>query len=319
MLKILLVKTSSMGDVIHCLPVVTDIRTHFPDARIDWVVEESFAGIPVLHPGVSQVIPVAVRRWRKHVLSRTVHREAAAFMEKLRSQTYDVVLDLQGLLKSALITRLAHGTRCGFDRNSAREPIAAWFYDETVRIEKGRQAVERNRELAGRAFGYSPDSPVDYGIGAPALELPWLPARAHVALLHATSRDDKLWPEADWVALGTHLASRGICCLLPWGSAREHERSLRLAAQMPDAVVPPALTLGQAAAALKTSVAAVGVDTGLIHLAAALGVPSIALYCASDPGLTGLYAAGKAINLGSAGAPPDRSLVIDALNGLVAA
>lgn len=319
MLKILLVKTSSMGDVIHCLPVVGDIRANFPDARIDWVVEENFAGIPALHPGVSQVIPVAVRRWRKNPFSRAVHAEVGSFVTSLRSQIYDVVLDLQGLLKSALITRLAHGTRCGFDRQSAREPISARFYDEAVRIEKGRQAVERNRLLAGHVFGYTPDSPVDYGIVAPSIKLPWLPANPHAVLLHATSRDDKLWPEADWVAVGAHLAGRGISSVLPWGSAPELARSQRLAHQIPGAIVPPALTLGEAAAALGTSVAAIGVDTGLIHLAGALGVPSVAVYCASDPGLTGLYTCGKAINLGSAGAPPDSSAVIDALNSLVAA
>ena len=314
--KILLVKTSSMGDVIHNLPVVSDIRAHYPDAEIDWVVEESFAGIPTLHPGVNKVLPVAIRRWRKNPLSRAVRAEASAFLRQLRGKVYDVVLDTQGLFKSAVIARLAQGTRCGYDWHSAREPLAALFYDETVQVEKTLHAVERNRLLGGRAFGYIPDDPVSYGITAPSPDLPWLPAGPFAVLLHATSRDDKLWPEPGWITLGSHLAGKGVACVLPWGSAAEQQRSQRLAAQIPNAIVAPALTLGQAAALLSKAVAAVGVDTGLIHLAAALGVPVVALYCASEPGLTGVYTSSKAINLGGAGNPPDPASVISALEGL---
>lgn len=316
--KILLVKTSSMGDVIHNLPVVSDIRAHFPEAEIDWVVEESFAGIPALHPGVGTIIPVAVRRWRKNLLSRSVHAEISDFVTRLRSNTYDVVLDTQGLIKSALITRLAQGARCGFDRHSAREPLAALFYDKTLKIEKSLHAVVRNRLLAGRTFGYSPDETVDYGIAAPSLVLTGLPATPFVVLLHATSRDDKLWPEADWITLGAYLAGQGIACVLPWGSAAERQRSQRLTERIPNAVVPPALTLGQAASLLSLSIATVGVDTGLVHLAAALNVPAVAIYCASDPGLTGLYTSSQVVNLGRLGMPPDAASVIDALNRIAA-
>lgn len=317
--KILLVKTSSMGDVIHNLPVVSDILAHFPEAEIDWVVEESFAGIPALHPGVGEIIPVAVRRWRRNLFSRTVLAEISAFVTRLRSKTYDVVLDTQGLIKSAVIARLAQGARCGFDRKSAREPLAALFYDKTLRVEKNQPAVVRNRLLAGRTLGYSPDDPVNYGIAAPPLALPWLPTTSFVVLLHATSRDDKLWPETDWIALGTYLAGKGIACVLPWGSAAEQLRSQRLAEKIPLSVVPPALTLGQAASLISHSIATVGVDTGLVHLAAALTVPAIAIYCASDPGLTGLHvSSGQAINLGGAGTPPDTASVIEALNKIAA-
>jgi heptosyltransferase-1 len=281
------------------------------------VVEESFAGIPALHPGVGEIIPVAVRRWRKNLFSRTAHTEILAFVRRLRGKAYDVVLDTQGLIKSAIITLLAQGARCGLDRQSAREPLAALFYDKTIRVEKNLHAVVRNRLLAGLALGYSPDDPVNYGIAAPALALPWLPTTPYVVLLHATSRDDKLWPEADWIALGAFLAGKGIACVLPWGSEAERLRSQRLAEKISLSVAPPALTLGQAASLISHSIATVGVDTGLVHLAAALTVPAIAIYCASNPGLTGLYTNSQAVNLGRAGAPPDAASVIDALNGMV--
>lgn len=315
--KILLVKTSSMGDVIHNLPVVSDILLHFPDAEIDWVVEESFAGIPALHPGVRDIIPVAVRRWRKSPFSTTVRAELRNFRQRLRSKYYDVVLDSQGLIKSALITRLAQGARCGLDWSSAREPLAAVFYDRTIHVDKTLHAVERNRRLAGRAFGYTPDDTLNYGVVAPPLALPWLPASRYVVLLHATSRDSKLWPEAGWIELGAHLHRQGIRCVLPWGGSTEQQRSQRLAEQIPDSVVPPALGLDQAATMLSCAVAATGVDTGLIHLAAALNIPALAIYCASDPGLTGLHASGRVLNLGSAGAPPDTATVIAALDSLL--
>ncbi|BCB25217.1 lipopolysaccharide heptosyltransferase I [Sulfurimicrobium lacus] len=319
MLKILLVKTSSLGDVIHQLPAITDIRTHFPDARIDWVVEENFVELPALHPGVSRVIPVAVRRWRRALLNPATWREMAAFRQALQSLRYDMVLDSQGLVKSAAITLLAPGPHCGYDRASAREAIAALAYDKTIAIPKNLHAVERNRRLAGRALGYEPDTPVDYGVATPQTELSWLSSQPYAVLLHATSRADKEWPEADWLLLAAHLHASGMSCILPWGSSQEKERSERLAAQMANALVAPRLNLTQAAALLGNARAVVGVDTGLTHLAAALKVPVVALYCASEPGLTGVYTAGPGVNLGQAGRIPNPEEVIAALSGVMAA
>lgn len=304
MTPILLVKTSSLGDVIHNLPVATDIARHLPGAAIDWVVEESFAAIPRLHPAIQQVFPVAVRRWRKAALHPATWREIGAFRRQLQSRRYSTVLDTQGLIKSALITAFAHGERCGFDRASAREPLSARFYQHTYAVDRSLHAVERNRLLAAQAFGYTLDTPADYGISAPDLPLPWRPPGRYAVLLHATSREDKLWQEESWIALGAWLAQKGIASVLPWGSTAEKARSERLARSFPGAVVPPAQSLGELAVLLGGAQVTVGVDTGLTHLAAALKTPTVALYCASQPGLTGVYATGFARNLGDAGAPP---------------
>lgn len=319
MLKILLVKTSSLGDVIHQLPAVTDIRAHFPDAMIDWVVEENFAELPALHPGVSRVIPVAVRRWRRALLDPATWREMALFRKTLQALRYDLVLDSQGLIKSAAIALLAAGPRCGYDRASAREAIAALAYDKTIAMPKNLHAVERNRRLAGRLLGYEPESPVDYGVAIPRADLPWLGMKPYVVLLHATSRADKEWPEADWLVLAARLHASGLRCVLPWGSPLERVRSERLAAQMAEAIVPPRLNLTEAAALLGKARAVVGVDTGLTHLAAALNVPVVALYCASEPGLTGIYSAAPALNLGRWGQAPRPDEVGAALAGVMAA
>lgn len=312
--KILLVKTSSMGDVIHNLPVATDIQRNFPGAVLDWVVEEAFADIPKLHPAVRRVIPVAVRRWRRNAVGRATLRELKALRDDLRRETYDLVLDTQGLLKSALISRIARGHRVGLSRDSAREPVAARLYQQSFPIAKGEHAVKRNRELAARALGYTSTDEIDYGIHAPfepgLLEVPY------AALLHATSRAPKLWPESNWAQLGEYLKSLGMASVLPWGSAEERERSHRLAAQIAGAVVPPALSLSQAAALLARARIVIGVDTGLAHLAAALKRPVVGIYCATDPGLTGIYAPGLNVNLGGAGRSPTPAEAIAAVDRL---
>jgi heptosyltransferase-1 len=316
---ILLVKTSSLGDVLHNLPAVSDIARRYPNAQIDWLVEESFAALPRLHPAVRNVIPVSVRRWRKTLLSAATWREIAAFRGILGAQHYDIAIDTQGLVKSALLMRGAQGLRCGFDRDSAREPLASGLYQLTFTVAKGQHAVERNRQLAAQALGYALQGPADYGILPPAMARPeWLFPGPYVVFLHATSRADKLWDEAKWISVGSYLHEKGLRCVLPWGSAPEQARSLRLAEAIPGAITPPRLSLNEAASLLGGAYAVIGVDTGLAHLAAALGVPTIGIYASTDPALTGLYAGRCAVNLGNAGCAPDTAAVIEALRGIAA-
>ena len=311
-MRILLVKTSSLGDVIHNLPVVSDLSRSFPGATIDWCVEESFADIPRLHPAIGEVIPVAIRRWRKALLQRATWREIGEFRKRIARTPYDAILDTQGLIKSALIAHQASGPRLGYAAEVAREPLAARFYDQTFVIPPNAHAVERNRWLASAAFDMLPDLPLDYGIATPAVDLPWITSKRYAALLTATSRDDKLWAEANWIALAQSLAERGLTAVLPSGSARERERALRIAVAVPGAVVAPPLTLRELAGALGGAALTVGVDTGLAHLSTALGVPTIALFMASDPALTGVYGSGFCRNLGARGRAPTVAEVLTA-------
>ena len=312
--RILLVKTSSLGDVLHNLPVVSDIVGHYPAAQIDWLVEEDFAALPGLHPEVRRVIPVAVRRWRGKLLKAATWHEIAAFRTLLSGQYYDFAIDTQGLLKSALLMRGAHGLRCGFDRQSAREPFATCLYQRTFPVATGQHAVVRNRQLAAQAIGYTVYGNADYGIKPPVISRPdWLSEAPYAVLLHATSRADKLWDEANWIELGRYLHQKNVRCILPWGNEMEMTRSLRMAKAIPDAITPPPLNLIEAAFLLGSARATIGVDTGLSHLAAALNVPTIGIYTATDPALTGLYAGAHAVNLGSIGQAPDSASVIAAL------
>ena len=312
--NILLIKTSSLGDVVHNLPVVSDIRARFPRARIDWVVEESYRDIVDMHPGVHRAIPVALRRWRGNVLKLAHWREFGQFRQALAGMRYDCVIDTQGLIKSALLARAASGTRHGYAGASAREPLAAKFYDVKHVVPRDLHAVVRNRRLAALALGYEVPAVLDYGIAAPAAARALAP-EPYGVLLHATSGADKLWPEPAWERLGAELARQGCALLLPWGDAGERARSERIARALPKAVVPPALDIRGMAGLLAGAQAVIGVDTGLTHLAAALGRPVVALYCGTHPELTGVYAGQGAPvrNLGGPGLVPGVAEVLTAL------
>lgn len=317
-MRILLVKTSSLGDVIHNLPVVSDIRRHFPDAEIDWCVEDNFAAIPRLHPEVRRIIPVALRRWRKKLLQAATWKEIGEFRRQLAAEAYGAIIDTQGLLKSALIASRAKGPRLGYAADSAREPMAARCYQRHFHVPRELHAVVRNRRLAAAALGYQLDGEPDYGIDTAPGAFPWLPHRPYVVFLTATSRDDKLWPEANWLALGHSLNSMGFSAILPGGSTIERERAARLAAAIPGAVTAPPMSIPELAALLAGARAAIGVDTGLTHLAVALKVPTVAIYTATDPGLTGVLGAGFHRNLGGKAQTPPPDAVLGELQSVLA-
>ncbi len=313
-MRLLLIKTTSLGDVIHNLPVVSDLRLSLPAARIDWCVEESFAELPRLHPGVEQVIPVAIRRWRQRLGVWVTWQEMAAFRRRIAAVAYDYVLDTQGLLKSGLIARLAQGVRCGYAAEAAREPWAAKFYDATFVIPRNVHAVQRNRWLAAAAFDYPVDLPLDYGLSS-VVPAPIERSGERLAvLLTATSRDDKLWEESRWYALATALVVRGLTPVLPAGSAVERQRAERIVGAVAGSRVAPPMSLSALARLLASARLAVGVDTGLVHLAAALCVPVIALYTATDPALTGVLGTGFCRNLGGKAQSPSVADVLQVVD-----
>ena len=311
---ILFIKTSSLGDVIHHMPALTEARRRWPDARFEWVVEEAYAPLVRLHPAVSDVIPVASRRWRGRALAPTTWREIARFQHALRARRYDAVIDTQGLVRSALIARLARGRRHGYDAASIRERAASWFYDVRHGVARDLHAIARNRILTGRALGYAPDGGLDFGLARAALA----PAgNSYGILFHATARPEKEWPEASWIALGRALAPRGGALVLPWGTQAERARSIRIAAAVGDARVPDRQPLDRMARLVAGASFVVGVDTGLLHLAAALGVPLAAIFVGSEPGLTGPMGQGPIAVVGGRHAPPSVADVMAALERIV--
>ncbi|AUV41564.1 lipopolysaccharide heptosyltransferase RfaC [Citrobacter portucalensis] len=290
-MRVLIVKTSSMGDVLHTLPALTDAQQAIPGIQFDWVVEEGFAQIPSWHSAVDRVIPVAIRRWRKAWFSAPIKAERKAFRDAVRLQYYDAIIDAQGLVKSAaLVTRLARGIKHGMDWSTAREPLASLFYNRKHHIAKQQHAVERTRELFAKSLGYAkPQLQGDYAIAQHFMNEHKADAGQYAVFLHATTRDDKHWPEANWRELIGLLNNTGIRIKLPWGAPHEEARAKRLAEGFPYVDVLPRMSLEDVARILAGAKFVVSVDTGLSHLTAALDRPNITLYGPTDPGLIGGY------------------------------
>ncbi|QPR28775.1 lipopolysaccharide heptosyltransferase RfaC [Edwardsiella hoshinae] len=311
-MRILMVKTSSMGDVIHTLPALTDAQRAIPGLRVDWVVEEGFAQIPSWHVAVDRVIPVAIRRWRKALFSAQTRHEWRQFKQQLHQMHYDAVIDAQGLLKSALlVTRQAYGIKHGFDRASVREPLASLFYDRRHAVSRQQHAVERTRQLVAQSLGYSlPSQHGDYAIAQHFTQQRPLDAGQYMVFLHATTRDEKHWPEAHWRELiawvGSHTSQR---VKLPWGAEHERQRALRLSAGFTHVDVLPKMTLAEVASVLAGASQVISVDTGLSHLAAALDRPNITLYGPTDPGLIGGYGMGQVSLISPSGRLQDLTAV----------
>lgn len=327
-LNILVVRVSSLGDVVHNMPMISDMLRHFPDANIDWVVEEAYVDLVRLHTRVRNVIPFALRRWRKTLLAADTRAEIAAFHKALRKDQYDYVFDTQGLLKTALVMRAARlnpgGQRIGLanaTEGSGYEGLSRIFHTRSVPVGVRTHAVERARVVAAAALGYSLDATVDFGwaAGEQHARPAWMPQHPFACFFHGTARAAKQWQETAWIELGKRLAENGLPVLLPWGSADEHERAQRLAQSIPMATVLPRLSMADAIALAAHTSLAVGVDTGLTHVAAAFTRPTIELYGDSPRWKTEAYWSPAIINLGEAGRMPDIEAVWDAAQQLLSA
>ncbi len=310
-MRLLIVKTSSMGDVVHALPVVADVLRHDPGATIEWLVEDAYAAIPQLHAGVKRVVPMAWRKWRRALMSGDTWKAMRELRAELRREPYDLVLDLQGLLKSAIWARLAVGPVAGYDRGSARESMAALAYHRTAAVGRKLHAVQRCRMLAAAHLGYAvPTDAPDFGLkrSAPG----WGPKAPYAVLIPNASRKEKLWPERHWVSVGKRLRERGLIPIVLWGAYEEQTLAERIAADC-EGDVPPFLRVGEMAAVLAGARQVVGLDTGFTHLAAAYGRPTIGIYCDHDPGLAGLIGPGPVASIGGKWQVPSRNDVLGLL------
>ncbi|PJG85522.1 lipopolysaccharide heptosyltransferase RfaC [Conservatibacter flavescens] len=288
-MKVCLIKTSSMGDILHSFPALTDALHAIPDLQVDWVVEENFTEIPRWHEAVNRVIPIALRRWRKSPFSAQTRKEWKTYRTLLQTQQYDAVIDAQGLIKSALFaTRLAKGITHGYDRHSIREPLASLFYDKQYAISYQQHAVERIRQLFVSALGYEvPSIQGDYGISKHFNREK--SAVDFVLFFHGTTRADKFWLDENWRKLAEKLTALGVEVRLPWSNESELTRAELIAQGLTQVKILPKSTLTELAYYIGQAKAVVSVDTGLAHLTAALDKPNITLYGATDPKLIGTY------------------------------
>ena len=313
-MKVLLVRLSSMGDLIHTLPAIDDLSRMRPDVELHWLSEAGFADIARLPPFVRQVHTMRWRQWRKQLSAPDTWREMNRLRIGLQRNKFDVVLDSQGLLKSAAFSKIANVPIKGLNFQSAREPWAALLYNQTFQVDKRGNAVWRNRMLFAQTFGYSLPQTMSFGVVVPeSAHINGLPERFHVAL-HATSRDSKLWPLNHWLELLTRLNGQdGAAVMLPWGNDVEKKRAEAIAANLPFAIVCERLDLLQAAYLLDRADSVIGVDTGLLHLANALDKPLVGIYTDTDPVKTGVQTSAWAQNIGGVGQMPTVDAVYDLL------
>ena len=343
--KVLLVKLSSLGDVLHNLPIVWDLRKRLPDAQIDWIVEEGYVHLleslktTETFKGIDRIIPVAFRRWRKNLLSIETWHEFFAMRKLLQATTYDVVLETQGLLKSALVCALAKKTNNAVvaglgnaTEHSGYEPMARLFYTESVHVPVKCHAIDRSRWVMCSAFDWpllnrNDEPPLFYPSTfveqlAP-LEFEGLRKQPngvpvpYVVCFHSTARAAKRWPNDHWVELGKVLSNQGYQLVLPWGSDAEMKVSALIASQVPGAIVPRAFSIEEVYRLVAHAALTIGVDTGLTHLAAVLGKPTIEIYCDSPRWKTEGYWSGHIVNLGDFRSIPQANAVLQAAEALL--
>jgi heptosyltransferase-1 len=338
--KILLVKLSSLGDVLHNLPIVWDLRKRLPEAQIDWIVEEGY--VHLLEPlkttetfkGIDRIIPVAFRRWRKNPFSIKSWREFFAMRKLLQATTYDVVLETQGLLKSALVCALAKKSDQAIvsglgnaTEHSGYEPIARIFYNQSVHVPLRCHAIDRSRWVKCSAFDWPlfdrrsepplfyPSAFVEY-LAPLAFEglrkQPNGVAVPYVVCFHSTARAAKRWPTESWVELGKALSNQGYQVLFPWGSPEEMKISALMASQIPGGIVPLAFSIEEVYRLVAHAALTIGVDTGLTHLAAVLDKPTIEIYCDSPRWKTEGYWSRNIANLGDFRTIPQANAVLQA-------
>jgi heptosyltransferase-1 len=336
--RILLVKLSSLGDVLHNLQLVWDLRARLPSAQIDWVVEEGYVHLlePLLTTaglkGIDHIIPFGLRRWKKNLFKLSTWSEFFDFKKRLQESSYDIVIETQGLLKSALVCFLAKKKSdaviaglANATQYSGYEPLARFFYNQSVQVPVNCHAVDRSRRVMCSALDLplverstSPQFyPQNFLDSLPEKTLPGL-QKPYVLCFHSSAREAKRWSNENWITLGKELSSRGYHLVFPWGSPSEKLISTQLAGQIPGAMVPPAFSIEEAFSVIAGAALTVGVDTGLTHLAAVLGKPTVEIYCDSPRWKTEGYWSEDIRNVGDFQAPPNSAEVIKASLELLA-
>ena len=322
-LRVLVVRVTSMGDVVLTLPAISDMVDQVPGIQIDWLVEKPFAAIAAMHPGVQTVHAVSWRKWRKSLWTSETRQAMSDFRQRLRQTRYDLVLDFQGqIAKSVVLGLMADGPLVGFGWQGLREPLSTCFYLRRGQVSKALHLVPRSRALAAALLGYAlPQTAPDYRLQAPAAT--WSPAQhagrlSYALLIPHASRPEKHWPGERWAAIGQRLRGLGHQVVVLWGSPSEERMAHDLALKF-DGQVPPFLTVADAAAVLARAHVVVGLDTGFTHLAAAFERPTVGIYCDFDPQLAGLTGRGFTASLGGVGQYPSLAEVDQALTQALAA
>lgn len=278
-MKILLIKLSSLGDLIHTFPALTDLLTHDPSLEVTWVVESAFAEVPVWHPAVKNIIVAPLRACKNKLFKLSSWRSIYRLFKALRATRYDAIIDAQGLYKSAVLARLARGPRIGFAKGACRENVA-WLYTHKIAVLPEQHAIFKLKQLIAEAFFYEVPQAINYGQHQ-AIE-PLSPSEKIAFFAHGTTWVSKHYPDELWRQLVTLATNSGYHVLLPQVNAAELARAEYLAHNEQVEILPK-MSLTEIKQVIAQVSVVIAVDTGLAHIAAMLGVPTITLYGPTDP------------------------------------
>lgn len=316
MKRVLIVKVTSLGDIVQALPVVADIKRAFPGVQVDWAADEAFAELVQWSESVDRVLCAPLRRFKK--ARRWDDLKAIwASIAQLRAYRYDFIIDIHGVYKSAIIAFLARSSRrIGYQSQDLGERGAAFAYTGRFGPRPQGNAWHGMRISAGEALGYRVEGPPLYNLRLPEpVRSPFEPGSAPVAaFFHATSKDDKKWPLTHWVAVGRELAERGFCVVLPWGSAGERAEAEQIAGQVPNSTVLPTMSVTEIAQMIDACSLVVGTDTGFVHLAHALQKRTVMIFVATSPSHCGVQSPYRSISVGDGQSVPPVSATLAAIN-----
>jgi heptosyltransferase-1 len=306
MKRILIVKVTSMGDVIQAQPIVSDLKRAFPGVEVDWAVDESFAEIAGWNPGIDRVLCAPLRRFKK-ARRWADFKAIAQSIAELRAHPYDVAVDIHGVYKSAIIAFLSRSRRrLGYRSEDLGERGAAFAYTGRFVPPRDRNAWNGMRETVSTALGYPLEGPAEYNLRIPAPAYPLVDTggRPLAMLFHAASKDDKKWPAAHWIAVARELVQRGFHVVVPWGSPAERAEGLAIVEEVEGAELLPQLSVTEIAQVIAASDFVIGVDTGFVHLAHALGKRTVMIFIATSRETFGNNVPFRSVSIGEGNSVP---------------
>ena len=276
-IRIALVRLTALGDIINGAIVLQLIKKHYPEARIEWFCEEAFAPVLLGHPDLAKLHAVPIKRIKKEK-SLALLRETVSQLKA--SGPFDKIIDMQGLLKSAVVARFIGKNTHGFDSASARESAASWFYRTSSHIAYEENVIRRNIKVVADALSFqvSDEEILNKKPCFPSQQRPsfMTSSTKNIALVIGASWPSKEYPKEKFAELCT--AMENCRCILIWGSPREKEYADFIAERAFNAVTAPKLSLAQLRAVIEHCDLTIGNDTGPTHLAWAMNRPSITLF-----------------------------------------
>ena len=278
-MKIAIVKLSAMGDIVHAMVALQFIKKKYPNIQLDWVVEKAFIGVLQDNPHIDNILPVELKAIKKNKLA--IFKEIKR-VKKYAKANYDLVIDAQGLLKSAIVAKLLGKKAAGFNRNSIREKVASWFYNIGVDIDYAANTIDRNAKVLGEPLGVeiTPQmilnkEPFLFFKESEIYKSYLSSDKKNIIFVIGSTWESRNYPKEKFAALADILQEN---VLIVWGDKQEREKAEWIAQNSSFAFVMPKLNLNELKALIASADLVIGNDTGPTHMAWGLNIPSITLF-----------------------------------------